>query len=165
MGDPLVLLPRASSWTLGEDAALLEAMQDLATSITNGSKQLHERMDRLAKETAFAYTHLLTTQNNFVQLSNVKFIEARVYEDSEEAVDDQNVNAGESKDEAPSEETQISQALGSGVKLLETAFEKVEIEDSDTDEDESSTLLSVMQPKKPFPHSVVASSDWIKSLG
>ena len=71
MGEPLLLLPRASSWKLGEDAALLEAMQDLATSITNGSKQLHERMDRLAKETAFAYTHLLTTQNNFVQLSNV----------------------------------------------------------------------------------------------
>ena len=133
-----------------EKGNLLEAMQGLAASITSGSKQLHERMDRLAKETASAYTRLLTTQNHFVQLSNVKFIEARVYEDSEEAVDDQTVDAGESKEEAPSEETLISEALGSGVKLLEAAFEKVEIEDSDSDEEESSTMISVMQPKNPF---------------
>ena len=166
MGELLVLLPRASSWKLGEDAALLEAMQGLAASITSGSKQLHERMDRLAKETASAYTRLLTTQNNFVQLSNVKFIEARVYEDSEEAVDDQNVDAGESKEEAPSEETLISEALGSGVKLLEAAFEKVEIEDSDSDEEESSTMISVMQPKNPFHirslPAVIGSNAWVE---
>ena len=166
MGEPLLLLPRASSWKLGEDAALLEAMQGLATSITSGSKQLHERMDRLAKETASAYTRLLTTQNNFVQLSNVKFIEARVYEDSEEAVDDQNVNVGKTKEEAPSEETQISEALECGVKLLEAAFEKVEIEDSDSDEEESSKMISVMQPKNPFHirslPAVIGSKAWVE---
>ena len=85
MGEALGLLPHASSWMLGEDAALLEAMQGLATSFSSSSKQLHDRMDRLAREAASAHTRLLTTQNNFVQLSNVKFIEARVYEDSEEA--------------------------------------------------------------------------------
>ena len=86
MGDLLNLLPNVSSWKLGEDVALLEAMQGLATSMGTTSKQLQERIDRLARETERAHTRLLTTQNNFVHLSNVKFIEARVYEDSEEAV-------------------------------------------------------------------------------
>ena len=166
MGEPLTLLPHASSWKLGEDAALLEAMQSLATSITSGSKQLQERMDRLARETASAHTRLLTTQNNFVQLSNVKFIEARVYEDSEEAVDDQNTKAREPKEETQSEETQISEALECGVKLLAASFEKVEIEDSDSDEEESSKMISVMQPKNPFHirslPAVIGSKAWVE---
>ena len=165
MGEALGLLPHASSWMLGEDAALLEAMQGLATSFSSSSKQLHDRMDRLAREAASAHTRLLTTQNNFVQLSNVKFIEARVYEDSEEAAAEQNVQQGSESRETPSEESQISEALECGVKLLEAAFEKVEIEDSDSDE-ESSKIISVMQPKNSFHirslPAVIGSKAWFE---
>ena len=164
MGDLLNLLPNVSSWKLGEDVALLEAMQGLASSMGTSSKQLQERIDRLARETERAHTRLLTTQNNFVHLSNVKFIEARVYEDSEEAVDDQAVKAN---DETPTEETLISEALGCGAKLLEVAFEKVDIEDSDSDdeEEEGAKIISVMQPKNPFHirslPAVVGSKAWL----
>ena len=164
MGDLLNLLPNVSSWKLGEDVALLEAMQGLASSMGTTSKQLQERIDRLARETERAHTRLLTIQNNFVHLSNVKFIEARVYEDSEEAVDDQAVRAN---DETPTEETLIAEALGCGAKLLEVAFEKVDIEDSDSDgeEEEGAKIISVMQPKNPFHirslPAVVGSKAWL----
>ena len=158
----LDLLPLASSWSLGEDAKLLECLQSLSSTLIAGTRQLHDRMDRLAIEAASASTRLLVTHNNFRQLSNVKFIEARVYDDSEE-VREAVGKEGEVQEETHEQVT--TEALSCGTKLLQSAFDKVEIEDSDS-EDDAPKMISVMQPKNPFHvrslPAVIGSQAWME---
>merc|ERR1712013_367395 len=107
--------------------------------------------DQLAINTALAQTRLQTATNNFMLLSNIKFIEARVYEDSE--VEPQNeIDTGNlEKAEALNEEAATSEALKYGINVINTAFEKVEINDSDSDSDvEEEKVISVLQPRNPY---------------
>ena len=157
------LLEHAPSWSLAEDAALLAALAALADSLGAQTRQLQVRMDRLATGAASAHTRLLTTHNNFMQLANTKFIEARVYDDSDD-VETKEAETDGTKDE-PSDESITAEALKAGVRLLETAFEKVEIEDSDSEE-ESAKMISVMQPKNPFHvrslPAIIGSQAWME---
>ena len=143
--EPLSLLGEADCWSLSSESSLLECLQDLAASLASQTGQLQGRMDRLAVEVATAHTRLDTTHNNFKQLSNVKFIEARVYEDSEDVEEVKKELAAEE----PSDEAVTGESLAAGLKLLQTAFDRVEIEDSDTEE-EGAKMISVMQAKNPF---------------
>merc|ERR1711915_896743 len=131
---PLSLLSSASSWSLAEDASLLAAMQELSLSITKQTTEILDRMDQLSRDAASTQTRLQTTTNNFMLLSNIKFIEARVYEDSE-------AESG----------VATKEALHHGLNVLQTAFEKVEINDSDSDsEAEDEKIISVLQLKNPY---------------
>ena len=121
--EPLYLLGEADCWSLSSESSLLECLQDLAASLASQTGQLQGRMDRLAVEVATAHTRLDTTHNNFKQLSNVKFIEARVYEDSEDVEEVKKELAAEE----PSDEAVTGESLAAGLKLLQTAFDRVEI--------------------------------------
>jgi len=146
---PLSLLSSASSWSLAEDASLLAAMQELSLSITKQTTEILDRMDQLSRDAASTQTRLQTTTNNFMLLSNIKFIEARVYEDSEaeSGVASQEAVVEEKVDE----ENATKEALHHGLNVLQTAFEKVEINDSDSDsEAEDEKIISVLQPKNPY---------------
>jgi len=148
---PLSLLSSAGSWSLAEDESLLSAMHQLSFNISSQAKQLLDKMDQLAINTALAQTRLQTATNNFMLLSNIKFIEARVYEDSE--VEPQNeIDTGNlEKAEALNEEAATSEALKYGINVINTAFEKVEINDSDSDSDvEEEKVISVLQPRNPY---------------
>ena len=148
---PLSLLSSAASWSLADDASLLSAMQQLSLNISSQAKQLLDKMDQLAINTALAQTRLQTTTNNFMLLSNIKFIEARVYEDSEvESKNEVETNVSE-KEQSLNEGDATTQALKHGLNVINTAFEKVEINDSDSDSDvEDEKLISVLQPKNPY---------------
>merc|ERR1711915_55579 len=146
---PLSLLSSASSWSLAEDASLLAAMQELSLSITKHTTEILDRMDQLSRDAASTQTRLQTTTNNFMLLSNIKFIEARVYEDSEA---ESGVASQEAvMEEKVDEEIATKEALHHGLNVLQTAFEKVEINDSDSDsEAEDEKIISVLQPKNPY---------------
>jgi len=146
---PLSLLSSASSWSLAEDASLLSAMQELSLSITKQTSEILDRMDQLSRDAASTQTRLQTTTNNFMLLSNIKFIEARVYEDSEA---ESGVTSQEAVvEEKVDEENATKEALHHGLNVLQTAFEKVEINDSDSDsEAEEEKIISVLQPKNPY---------------
>merc|ERR1712066_575740 len=89
-----------------------------------------------------------TANNNFMLLSNIKFIEARVYDDNEEEQLEQTDKATE---EAGNEDVVISEALKCGTDLVNSAFEKVAINDSDTESDqESEREVYVLQPKNSY---------------
>jgi len=161
---PLSLLPSAGTWSLAEDAALLAAMQELSFTISSQSKQLLDKMDQLAISTASAQTRLQTTTNNFMLLSNIKFIEARVYEDSE--VETQTADGKGVQEETFNEETATTQALRHGLDVIQTAFEKVEINDSDSDSDvDEEKIISVLQPKNPYHvrslPAVIGTPSWV----
>merc|ERR1711915_1025808 len=142
---PLSLLSSASSWSLAEDASLLAAMQELSLSITKHTTEILDRMDQLSRDAASTQTRLQITTNNFMLLSNIKFIEARVYEDSEA---ESGVASQEAVEEKVDEENATKEALHHGLNVLQTAFEKVEINDSDSDsEAEDEKIISVLQPK------------------
>eukprot|EP00092_Neocalanus_flemingeri_P000703 GFUD01000745.1.p1 GENE.GFUD01000745.1~~GFUD01000745.1.p1 ORF type:complete len:987 (+),score=356.20 GFUD01000745.1:38-2962(+) len=122
-------------------------------------------MDRLAISTASAQTRLQTTTNNFMLLSNIKFIEARVYDDSEE--DNQQGGKEVITEETANEETVTTQALKHGLDVIQTAFEKVEINDSDSDSEvEDEKVISVLQPKNPYHirslPAVIGTQAWVE---
>eukprot|EP00090_Calanus_glacialis_P007837 TRINITY_DN16268_c0_g1_i1.p1 TRINITY_DN16268_c0_g1~~TRINITY_DN16268_c0_g1_i1.p1 ORF type:complete len:1024 (-),score=319.26 TRINITY_DN16268_c0_g1_i1:169-3240(-) len=161
---PLSLLPSAATWSLAEDASLLAAMQELSFTISNQSKQLLDKMDQLAISTASAQTRLQTTTNNFMLLSNIKFIEARVYEDSE--VETQSADSKVVQEETLNEEKATTQALKHGLDVIQAAFEKVEINDSDSDSDvDEEKIISVLQPKNPYHvrslPAVIGTPSWV----
>ena len=75
--------------------------------------------------------------NRLLLLSNIQFIESRVYEDEDEAME-----AAEVKIEATKEEkelkfrTDIGNALLAGANFIQTAFEKLDFEEQSDEEDE-----------------------------
>ena len=78
--------------------------------------------------------------NRLLLLSNIQFVENRVYEDEDEAVE-----APEAKKEVTKEEkemqfrTDIGNALLAGANFIQTAFEKVDFEEQSEDEDEDAS--------------------------
>jgi len=150
--DPLV--SQASSWSLASDSRLLEALQELSTQLSNQTKQVQQQLDQLAVTTNKTATRLANTTNNFMLLSNTQFIEARVYEDADletEGVDVTEAEVAKTNEELLEQSNQlICGALKLGINVIETAFEKVEIDDSDSDEDETQPSEVILQPKNPY---------------
>merc|ERR1711988_1911164 len=70
--------------------------------------------------------------NNFLGLSNTKFIEARVYDDSDEAIKTEDVPDNKLQ---LSEEDIIVEAFKQGLEFVNSDFEKVPIENSDSESD------------------------------
>merc|ERR1712066_919706 len=104
-----------------------------------------------------------TANNNFMLLSNIKFIEARVYDDNEEEQLEQTDKVTE---EAENEDVVISEALKCGTDLVNSAFEKVAINDSDTESDEESEReVYVLQPKNSYHlrslPNIIGTKEWV----
>merc|ERR1711874_645002 len=112
---------------------------------------------------ASALVKLETANNNFMLLSNIKFIEARVYDDNEEEEKKENLTGVE---ETESEDVVITEALRCGTDLVSSGFERVAINDSETDseDDESEREVYVLQPKNSYhlrslPH-IIGTKEW-----
>merc|ERR1711971_412229 len=100
--------------------------------------------------------------NNFLGLSNTKFIEARVYDDNDEAIKTEDVPDIKSQ---LSEEEIIVEAFKQGLEFVNSDFEKVPIENSDSESDtEEEKTFYVLQPinkyhLRPLP-AIIGTSEW-----
>merc|ERR1711872_1131712 len=103
-------------------------------------------------------TKLDNANNNFMLLSNTKFIEARVYDDSDDVEVDE-PDPGHVGDSVIAEEDIIKEALGYGISLVQNEFEKVqgsESEDEDVEkktERKSESEYSDSEPEDPSKNS------------
>ena len=157
------LLTNSSSWNLSNDDALLDVMRGVSQNFLSRTNQILDKMDKLSLDAASVLVKLETANNNFMLLSNIKFIEARVYDDNEEEEKKENLTGVE---ETESEDVVITEALRCGTDLVSSGFERVAINDSETDseDDESEREVYVLQPKNSYhlrslPH-IIGTKEW-----
>ena len=157
------LLTNSSSWNLSNDDALLDVMRGVSQNFLSRTNQILDKMDKLSLDAASVLVKLETANNSFMLLSNIKFIEARVYDDNEEEEKKENFTVTE---ETESEDVIISEALKCGTDLVSSGFEKVAINDSETEseDDESEREVYVLQPKNSYhlrslPH-IIGTKEW-----
>jgi len=140
------LMTNSTSWSLADDDNLLSVLRDMSQKFLSRTTQIMDKMDKLALKTSSVQVKLDTANNNFLLLSNIKFIEARVYDDNEDVPDELQGNKN-SDDIQRSEEEIITEALKHGVNLINTGFEKVQVEGSDSEsEDDGDRQFYVLQP-------------------
>ena len=154
------LMTNSISWNLSNDDALLEVLKSFSQNFLSRTNSLLDKMDQLSRDTASVQIRLDTANNNFMLLSNIKFIEARVYEDNEEEQQDNSVT-----EDIRNEDNVISEALRCGTDLVNTAFEKVAINDSDSEsEEEGEREVYVLQPKNSYHlrslPNVIGTKEW-----
>merc|ERR1711976_559174 len=100
--------------------------------------------------------------NNFLGLSNTKFIEARAYDDNDEAIKTEDVPDNKLQ---LSEEEIMVEAFKQGLEFVNSDFEKVPIENSDSEsETEDEKTFYVLQPinkyhLRPLP-AIIGTSEW-----
>jgi len=158
------LMTNSTSWSLADDDSLLSVLRNMSQNFLSRTTQIMDKMDKLALKTSSVQVKLDTANNNFLLLSNIKFIEARVYDDNEDVPDDKHGN-NNNDDIQRSEEEIITEALKHGINLIDTAFEKVQVEGSDSEsEDEGDKQFYVLQPINKYHvrqlPAVIGTSEW-----
>lgn len=128
-------------------------------------KDTNERLENLmhtADETSLA---LSNATNEFMGLRNTQFIESRVYEDDETLP-----TKTEEKEEKPKVTEaerleEMKKAICNGLEIIDKYYEKVEIPESDSEEDisEMSFLYRPIDPyiDRPLPY-VIGTQEWHK---
>jgi len=156
------LMSNTTSWSLANDDALLGALQDISENLLSRTAQVLDKMDKLAHKTVSVQIKLDNANNNFLGLSNTKFIEARVYDDNDEAIETEDVPDNKLQ---LSEEEIIVEAFKQGLEFVNSDFEKVPIENSDSESDtEEEKTFYVLQPinkyhLRPLP-AIIGTSEW-----
>ena len=155
-------MSNTTSWSLANDDALLGALQDISENLLSRTAQVLDKMDKLAHKAISVQIKLDNANNNFLGLSNTKFIEARVYDDNDEAIKTEDVPDNKLQ---LSEEEIIVEAFKQGLEFVNSDFEQVPIENSDSESDtEEEKTFYVLQPinkyhLRPLP-AIIGTSEW-----
>ena len=156
------LMSNTTSWSLANDDALLGALQDISQNLLSRTAQVLDKMDKLAHKAVSVQIKLDNANNNFLGLSNTKFIEARVYDDNDEVIKTEDVPDNKLQ---LSEEEIIVEAFKQGLEFVTSDFEKVPIENSDSEsETEEEKTFYVLQPinkyhLRPLP-AIIGTLEW-----
>ncbi|KAK3928446.1 WASH complex subunit 2 [Frankliniella fusca] len=148
----------AHSWNLAGDAGLLKHLQEFSQEVLARTHTTEKSLDVLNEEINTLTSELNNTNNKFLCLANTQFVENRVYDD-----DDKETPQAESAPEKKSkEETEakmlqkVREALSMSVAVLDTMFEPVEIQASDSDGEsdceKSGTKTLILEPHNPYMH-------------
>ncbi|KAG8137598.1 hypothetical protein E2320_004823 [Naja naja] len=164
---------RSQTWSLAADAGLLQFLQEFSQQTISRTHEIKKQMDRLIHETKSIDCRLHNVFNGFLMLSNMQFIENRVYDDEmdelvskseggdklEQAslIDKNNEKTREQKeaDLIP----KIQEAINFGLQVLDSAFEQLDIKagNSDSEEETNERLELILEPKdlyvdRPLPY-------------
>lgn len=156
------LMSNTTSWSLANDDAFLGALQDISQNLLSRTAQLLDKMDKLAHKVVSVQIKLDNANNYFLGLSNTKFIEARVYDDNDEVIKTEDVSDNKLQ---LSEEEIIVEAFKQGLEFVTSDFEKVQIENSDSEsETEDEKTFYLLQPinkyhLRPLP-AIIGTNEW-----
>ncbi|KAK9401732.1 WASH complex subunit FAM21C [Crotalus adamanteus] len=156
---------RSQSWSLAADAGLLQFLQEFSQQTISRTHEIKKQMDRLIHETKSIDCRLHNVFNGFLMLSNMQFIENRVYDDEM----DELISKTEGGDKLEQEKTReqkeadlipkIQEAINFGLQVLDSAFEQLDIKagNSDSEEETSERLELILEPKdlyvdRPLPY-------------
>ncbi|XP_062926810.1 WASH complex subunit 2A isoform X3 [Mobula hypostoma] len=165
----------SGNWSLGADAGLLLFLQDFSQRMLSRTHEIEKQLDDLIQHTKATDSRLHNVFNDFLMLSNIQFIENRVYdEDVEETVKpdsgDKPAEVEKTREQKEAELiAKVQEAVRHGLKVLDSAFEQLDIKAGNSDsEDEETTerVEHLLEPKdlyvdRPLPY-IIGSSQFMK---
>ncbi|XP_076020245.1 WASH complex subunit 2A isoform X2 [Genypterus blacodes] len=157
----------SASWSLAADSGLLLFLQDFSHRMLSKTHEIEKQLDSLIRDTKATDSCLHSVFNDFLMLSNTQFIENRVYdEEVEEPVPKADALEKQPEQEKTREQKEaelipkMQEAVNYGLKVLESAFEHLDIKAGNSDsEDEEVTdrVEAILEPKdlyvdRPLPY-------------
>ncbi|KAM9365285.1 WASH complex subunit 2 isoform 2-T2 [Pholidichthys leucotaenia] len=156
-----------TNWSLAADSGLFLFLQDFSQRMLSKTHEIEKQLDSLIRDTKATDSCLHTVFNDFLMLSNTQFIENRVYdEEVEETIPKVDASEKQPEQEKTREQKEVElipkmqEAVNYGLKVLESAFEHLDIKagNSDSeDEDISDRVEAILEPKdlyvdRPLPY-------------
>ncbi|XP_078055829.1 WASH complex subunit 2C isoform X2 [Mustelus asterias] len=156
----------SGSWSLGADAGLLLFLQDFSQQMLSRTHEIEKQLDGLVQRTKATDSRLHNVFNDFLMLSNIQFIENRVYdEEVEEAARPESggkpVEPERTREQKEAELIpKVQEAVRHGLRVLESAFEQLDIKagNSDSEDEEVNERVEhLLEPKdlyidRPLPY-------------
>nr|XP_027213730.1 WASH complex subunit 2-like [Penaeus vannamei] len=146
------------SWSLAADAATATLLQSISQRLVSRTHEVEGALKKVLEETDSVMTAISNTNNSFHQLANTQFIENRTYQDDADVARDE---PDKQEKSPPTEEEVIARcksAIAEGLSLVNRSYERHEIQDSDSDEEDSPSspvpVYALINPYevKPLPH-------------
>ncbi|XP_034754306.1 WASH complex subunit 2 isoform X2 [Etheostoma cragini] len=157
----------SANWSLAADSGLFLFLQDFSQRMLSKTHDIEKQLDSLIRDTKATDSCLHSVFNDFLMLSNTQFIENRVYD---EEVED-TIPKADTLEKRPEQEKtreqkeaemipKMQEAVNHGLKVLESAFEHLDIKAGNSDsEDEEVTdrVEAILEPKdlyvdRPLPY-------------
>uniref|UniRef100_UPI00398F4D25 WASH complex subunit 2A isoform X2 n=1 Tax=Pristiophorus japonicus TaxID=55135 RepID=UPI00398F4D25 len=156
----------SGSWSLGADAGLLLFLQDFSQRMLSRTHEIEKQLDGLIQHTKATDSRLHNVFNDFLMLSNIQFIENRVYdEEVEEAAKPESggkpVEPERTREQKEAELIpKVQEAVRYGLRVLDSAFEQLDIKagNSDSEDEETNERVEhLLEPKdlyidRPLPY-------------
>ncbi|GIX74420.1 WASH complex subunit 2C [Caerostris darwini] len=143
----------SANWTLAGDVGLYNLLAEISQNIISRTHEVENAVDSLVYRTKMANAKVCNIINDFHMLSNLQFVENRVYDEEIQETTPDTKPAEKSKEQKESEMLpKIIKAVELGLGVLDQAFTKIhvdEISDSE-DEDISSDGRTILEPKDPY---------------
>ncbi|XP_070799354.1 WASH complex subunit 2-like isoform X3 [Pituophis catenifer annectens] len=156
---------RSQTWSLAADAGLLQFLQEFSQQTISKTHEIKKQMDRLIHETKSIDCRLHNVFNGFLMLSNMQFIENRVYDDEMDELVSKTEGGEKLEQEKTREQKEadlipkIQEAINFGLQVLDSAFEQLDIKagNSDSEEETNERLELILEPKdlyvdRPLPY-------------
>ncbi|KAM4591850.1 WASH complex subunit 2A isoform 2-T2 [Odontesthes bonariensis] len=157
----------SANWSLAADSGLFLFLQDFSQRMLSKTHEIENQLDSLIRDTKATDSRLHSVFNDFLMLSNTQFIENRVYdEEVEESIPKVDALEKQPEQEKTREQKEselipkMQEAVTYGLKVLESAFEHLDIKAGNSDsEDEEVTdrVEAILEPKdlyvdRPLPY-------------
>ncbi|XP_043111321.1 WASH complex subunit 2 isoform X2 [Puntigrus tetrazona] len=140
----------STNWSLAADSGLFLFLQDFSQRMLSKTHEIEKQLDGLIQDTKATDSRLHTVFNDFLMLSNTQFIENRVYD---EEVEDPAPKTETLEKQPEQEKTReqkeaelipkVQEAVNYGLKVLESAFEQLDIKAGNSDSEDEETLEKV----------------------
>lgn len=156
----------SGNWSLGADAGLLLFLQDFSQRMLSRTHEIEKQLDGLIQNTKATDSRLHNVFNDFLMLSNIQFIENRVYdEEVEDAVKPESggkpAEVERTREQKEAELIgKVQEAVRHGLRVLDSAFEQLDIKagNSDSEDEETAERAEhLLEPKdlyvdRPLPY-------------
>ncbi|GFS65320.1 WASH complex subunit 2C [Trichonephila clavipes] len=143
----------SANWTLAGDVGLYNLLTEISQNIISRTHEVENAVDSLVYRTKMANAKVCNVINDFHMLSNLQFVENRVYDEEIQESKPETKTPEKTKEQKEAEMLpKIVKAVELGLQVLDQAFNKIhvnEISDSE-DEDISSDGRTILEPKDPY---------------
>ncbi|XP_051507245.1 WASH complex subunit 2C isoform X2 [Myxocyprinus asiaticus] len=140
----------STNWSLAADSGLFLFLQDFSQRMLSKTHEIEKQLDGLIRDTKATDSCLHTVFNDFLMLSNTQFIENRVYdEEVEEPAPKPETIEKQPEQEKTREQKEaelipkVQEAVNYGLKVLECAFEQLDIKAGNSDSEDEEALEKV----------------------
>nr|CAD7572188.1 unnamed protein product [Timema californicum] len=145
----------STDWSLAGDAGLLDHLIKFSQSLSDQTHTTEAVVETLLDEIKSTVIRLNNVTNTFLSLTNTQFMENRVYDDDDNKkspLEDGNSDKVQTKEEQGADViARMKASVTLGMSVLDTMFDAVDVSDSDSEEESSTSLgHTVFQPRDPY---------------